>query len=181
MSIFTDHDFKMLAQGYLLRDILKDHVKNYEELYRFYNAFYKDWDNSVDSRMNLLKELNHLYDASGVNPTVFFLYVGNNVRIQVFLKESINNIPELHLKGGELLSEGLKRIYPKLKHEVIQAIRYWFDNTDVSTWVNFCDIWNTSLRYTTDMMILEHSAFAVPKSKLTFSFPKKYLIGEYDD
>lgn len=39
MSIFTDHDFKMLAQGYLLRDILKDHVKNYEELYRFYNAF----------------------------------------------------------------------------------------------------------------------------------------------
>ena len=28
---------------------------------------------------------------------------------------------------------------------------------------------------------LEHSAFAVPKAKITFSFPKKYLIGEYDD
>ncbi len=181
MSIFTEKDFKMIAQGYLLKDILKDHIENYEEVYKFYTAFIKDWNNSVDSRITLLKGLNHIYDTFVANPSTFYLYSGNNVRIQVFVKRSINNLPELKLKGGELLTEGLQRTYPDLKKEVIQAIRYWFDNTNVLTWATFCDIWNTSLKYTSDTMILEHSAFAVPKSKLTLSFPKKYLIGEYDD
>lgn len=181
MSIFTEKDFKMIAQGYLLKDILKDHIENYDELYKFYNAFYKDWNNSVDSRMSLLKELNHIYDSYTFKPSAFFLFVGNNVQIQVFVKRSINNLPELKLKVGELLTEGLQRTYPDLKQEVVKAIRYWFDNTYVLTWATFCDIWNTSLKYTSDTMILEHSAFAVPKSKLTLSFPKKYLIGDYDD
>ncbi len=180
MSIFTDHDFEMLAKGYLLRDILKDHIENWEELYKFYEAFYKDWNGSVDSRMNLLKELNYVYDSYKIHPSAFFLYVGNNVRIQVFLKKSINNIPQMSYRLDTSPEEDFKNTYPDCNEEVLDAIYEFYDKLSCN-WAQFLEAWNNSIMSTNDRMHLEFPMCDIPKSNLTLSFPKKYLIGDYDD
>jgi hypothetical protein len=94
MSVFTERDFDMLAQGYLLKDILKDHVENYDEVYKFYLAFYKDRSDSVDNRRTFLKEINRVHDSYAINPNEFWLFAGDNVRIKIFIKKSIFNLPK---------------------------------------------------------------------------------------
>ena len=71
MSVFTERDFDMLAQGYLLKDILKDHVENYNEVYKFYLAFYKDLGGSADNRMTFLKEINRVHDSYAIDSMNF--------------------------------------------------------------------------------------------------------------
>ena len=180
MSIFTEKDFKMVAQGYLLKDILKDHIENYEEVYKFYNAFVKDWNNSVDSRITLLKGLNNIYGASGTNPSSFFLYSGNNIRIQVFLKKSINNLPQIELRFDTTPEEDIKNTYPDADQKVHRTIYEFYESTTFQ-WASFVDAWNSSIMSTNDRVYLEAPLLGIPKSNLTLSFPKKYLIGEYDD
>ena len=97
MSVFTGRDFDMLALGYLLKDILKDHVENYDEVYKFYSAFYKDRSDSVDNRRTFLKELNRVHDSYAINPNEFWLFAGDNVRIKIFIKKSIFNLPKVPL------------------------------------------------------------------------------------
>ena len=144
MSIFTDHDFEMLAKGYLLRDILKDHIENWEELYKFYEAFYKDWNGSVDSRMNLL------------------------------------NIPQMSYRLDTSPEEDFKNTYPDCNEEVLDAIYEFYDKLSCN-WAQFLEAWNNSIMSTNDRMHLEFPMCDIPKFNLTLSFPKKYLIGDYDD
>lgn len=180
MSIFTERDFNMLAQGYLLKDILKDHVENYDELYRFYTAFYKEWSDSVDNRRTFLKEINRVHDSYAINLNEFWLFAGDNVRIKIFINKSIFNLPTLPLIKDTTPKEDFTNAYPACKEELIRAIIKFFVACDCS-WEQFLEAWNNSIMSTNDRMYLEFPLCDIPSSKLTLSFPKKYLIGDYDD
>lgn len=151
MSVFTERDFDMLAQGYLLKDILKDHVENYDEVYKFYLAFYKDRSDSVDNRRTFLKEINRVHDSYAINPNEFWLFAGDNVRIKIFIKKSIFNLPK------EALIKDTSPMVPLIK-----------DTTPTED-ITIGYIWNLLQKYPKN----------IPGSDLSLSFPKKYLIGEY--
>ncbi len=180
MSVFTERDFTLLNQGYLLKDILKDHVKNYDELYRLYTAFYKDWGDSVDNRSTFLKDINKQYEAFETYLNAFFLFAGENIRIKVFLKKSVYNTHQLPLKFGTTPEEDFREVYPDCKEELIKVLAVYFVNSQCN-WAEFVEAWNNSLESTNDMMHLEFPIGNTPKSNFTLSFPKKYLIGDYDD
>lgn len=181
MSIFTERDFAFINQGYLLRDILKDHVKNYDELYRFYTAFYKDRSDSVDNRRTFLEEINKQYETFETYPNAFFfLFAGGNVRIKIFLKKSVYNTHQLSLKFDTTPEEDFREVYPDCKNELLKALVDYFDNSHCN-WTEFVEAWNNSIESTNDRMHLEFPMCNIPKSTLTLSFPKKYLIGDYDD
>ena len=178
MSIFTKVDFEMFAKGYLLKDILKVHVMNYDEVHQFYNAFVKDWNNSVDSRMSLLEDMNDSYVNQGKHQ-VFKIYVGH-ASLEVFLKKSIENIPQMPYRLDTAPEEDFKNTYPDCKEEVLDAIYEFYDKLSCN-WAQLIDAWNTSIMSTNDRMHLEFPLSGIPGSNASLSFPKKYLIGEYDD
>lgn len=151
MSVFTKRDFEMLAQGYLLKDILKDHVENYDEVYKFYSAFYKDRRDSVDNRMTFLKEINRVHDSCAINPNEFWLFAGGNVRIKIFIKKSPFNLPKVPL---------IKDTSPK-----VPLIKDTTPTEDITLGY----IWQ----------VLQEYPKNIPGSDFSLSFPKKYLIGEY--
>lgn len=151
MSVFTERDFDMLAQGYLLKDILKDHVENYDEVYKFYLAFYKDRSDSVDNRRTFLKEINRGHDSYAIDSNEFWLFAGDNVRIKIFIKKSIFNLPK------EALTKDTSPRVPLIK-----------DTTPTED-ITIGYIWNLLQKYPKN----------IPCSDLSLSFPKKYLIGEY--
>lgn len=151
MSVFTERDFDMLAQGYLLKDILKDHVENYDEVYKFYLAFYKDRSDSVDNRRTFLKEINRGHDSYAIDSNEFWLFAGDNVRIKIFIKKSIFNLPK------EALTKDTSPRVPLIK-----------DTTPTED-ITIGYIWNLLQKYPKN----------IPGSDLSLSFPKKYLIGEY--
>lgn len=178
MSIFTERDFNMLAQGYLLKDILKDHVMNYEEAYKFYTAFIKDWDNSVDSRMSFLRYMNSCYIAQGEHST--FKVSTGHASLEVFIKKSIFNLPTIPLIKDTTPKEDFTNTYPDCKEELISAIVNFFVRCECN-WGLFIEAWNNSIMSNNDRMHLEFPLCNIPGSNLTLSFPKKFLIGEYDD
>lgn len=178
MSIFTERDFNMLAQGYLLKDILKDHIENYEEVYKFYTAFIKDWNNSVDDRMSLLRYMNSCHIAQGEHN--IFKVSTCHASLEIIVKKSVYNLPTLPLQFGTTAEEDLREVYPDCKKEVIKAIVEFFGNSGCK-WTLFIEAWNNSLLSNNDRMYLEFPLWDIPSSNLTLSFPKKFLIGEYDD
>lgn len=178
MSIFTERDFAYINQGYLLRDILKDHVMNYEEVYKFYTAFYKDWSDTLDSRKVFLKTMNATHEEQGGHQ-IFKLSVGH-ANIEVFIKKSIFNLPTIPLVKDTPPKEDFMNAYPDCKEELVSKIVRYFVESECN-WDLFIDKWNDSILSTSDRMHLEFPLCDIPGSNLTLSFPKKYLIGEYDD
>lgn len=178
MSIFTERDFNMLAQGYLLKDILKDHIENYEEVHKFYTAFIKDWNNSVDDRMSLLRYMNSCHIAQGEH-NIFKVFTGH-ASLEVIVKKSVYNLPTLPLIKDTTPKEDFTNAYPDCKEELIRAIVRYFDRC-ACTWDQLLEAWNNSILSNNDRMYLEFPVYNIPGSNLTLSFPKKFLIGEYDD
>lgn len=177
MSIFTERDFTMLAQGYLLKDTLQDHVINYEEVYRFYTAFYKDWSSAADNRMAFLKDMNDSHKDQGGHQ-IFKLYVGH-ANIEVFVKKSIFNLPTIPLIKDTTPREDFTNTYPDCNDDLISAIVRYFVSCECN-WDLFIDKWNDSILSTNDRMYIEFPLTNIPGSNLTLSFPKKYLLGDYD-
>lgn len=178
MSIFTERDFNMLAQGYLLKDILKDHIENYGEVYKFYTAFIKDWNNSVDDRMSFLRYMNSCHIAQGEHN--IFKVSTCHASLEVIVKKSVYNLPTIPLIKDTTPREDFTNTYPDCKDELISAIVRYFVSCECN-WDLFIDKWNTSILSSTDRMYIEFPLTNIPGSNLTLSFPKKFLIGDYDD
>lgn len=179
MSIFTKKDFDQISSGVPIGYILQDHLKNASEVKKFYTNFFydpnKQWSDDVKNFMNLL---NAAHDYNGTDE---FTFTKNNVSIKVILKKSINNIPELKVPTWDAFEENLLKTYPELKVEVISAIHDWYQGSALRIPEQFVELWNLQLQMNHPNMILEAPAWNIPNSTLTLVFPKKYLIGEYDD
>lgn len=178
MSIFTEKDFDQLCHGVPMGYIIQDHFKNAPEVNKFFRNFYanpsKEW---VFEGTNFMKLLNAIHDANGTDE---FILTKNNVSIKVIVKKSINNIPELPLQFGTSPKEDFTNAYPDCKDYLISAIVKYFVACGCN-WKLFLEAWNNSIMSTNARMHLEFPLNNIPGSNLTLSFPKKYLIGDYDD
>ena len=178
MSIFTEKDFDQLCHGVPMGYILQDHFKNAPEVNKFFRNFYADPSKEdVFEGTNFMKFLNATHVANGTNE---FILPKNNVSIKVIVKKSINNIPQMAYRLDTSPEEDFKNTYPDCNEEILDAIYEFYDKLSCN-WAQFLDAWNNSIKSTNDRMYLEFPMCDIPKSNLTLSFPKKYLIGDYDD
>lgn len=178
MSIFTDRDFDQLCHGVPVGYILQDHLKNAPEVNKFFRTFYadprKEW---VFEGTNFMKTLNAAHDSNGTDE---FTLTKDNVSIKVIVKKSINNLLQMPYRLDTTPEEDFKNTYPDCKEEILDAVYEFYDKLSCN-WAQFIDAWNTSIMSTNDRMHLEFPLSGIPGSNAPLSFPKKYLIGEYDD